>query len=506
MGGDGVPRTTMGTATASVPTGLPPIDPTVGSAAATQSAMPTLIHLPPRRTLVPWLVGVLVVGGVLLIAWFFREALTLAFIAFGVAYALSPVVRWAERFRIPRPITILLVMSAGGTVFTASAWVLVRELFTQGEALVRSVPRYSLHIQREWFPWLREHWHLRIPPRTEDALRELGVNASNIAPRISGWLNESLKYTPVLIEYVFKVLVVFALAFYFLLDFDGFIHRTNDLVPHRARDRVRRLARETDESLRHFVNGQLLVMVILGGLFALGLGLLGIPAWWVIGLFAGMVSFVPYLGFFVAFGVALFMAALQGKGFAHVFAVGGVMAAVHVLDLTLITPRILGSRTKISPVMIILSLIAGGTVFGFVGVFVAIPVASVLRVLLRELVDHYKSTAFFLTRGGTSLPSLGNITTVPTTLQPELASVLFSGNNALITGSFPAIATGSTPPATASTPAAAATTTTIATRSTPPPPRSSGETTEPGPAAIYAPPDATTTTAATGRDPTESSG
>lgn len=436
--GGGAEASTRSTAPAdAAPRITPPAIPTIPPL-ATQSMLPTVIHLPPRRTLIPWLVA----AGILALAFVFRHALTLGFVGFSVAYVLSPIVRRAERLRIPRPVTILLVMLSGTALVVASAWVLIPEMLRQSESLARSVPRYSQYIQREWIPYLRNRWHLHIPPRTEDALAQLGLRASSIAPRIGALLNNTLQYTLVLVELLFNALIVFALAFYFLLDFDGVVQRAFDLVPHRARDRVGRLGREINETLRHFINGQLLVMAILALLFALGLGVLGVPAWWAIGLFAGMISFVPYLGFFVALGLAIFMAALQGQGIAHVLAVCGVMTMVHVLDLTLITPRILGGRAKISPVVVILALVAGGSIFGFVGVLVAIPVASVLRVLLREVVSYYKTTPYFLSRP-ISIASLQGITplaTIPTALQTDLSSVVIAP--AVISQS----AIGSSPP------------------------------------------------------------
>jgi predicted PurR-regulated permease PerM len=381
-----------------------------------------VITLPPRRTLVPWLV----VAAIFTIGYVFRATLTLAFAAFAIAYVFSPLVRRVERWGVPRPLAILLVLLGGTATVATVLAMLLPQLLKQTQTLFASVPSYSAAIQRQWIPWLRMHLHIHLPPRTEDALAQLGLRASSLAPQLGDLLDNTVSYTVTIVEAIFTGLIVFALTFYLLMDFDSVLHAARELVPHRARPRTQVIAHEIDDTLRHFVTGQLLVMAILGALYAVGLGVVGVPAGWAIGLFAGMISFVPYLGFFVAMGLAMLMAALQGHGAGPVFAVLGMMAAVHILDLTLITPRILGGRAKISPVVTILALIAGGSVFGFAGVLVAIPVASVLKVLLRELVIVYKNTQFFMSGSQQAALQSMPFLAAPSALASELNGALFN--------------------------------------------------------------------------------
>lgn len=415
-----IPRTSAGTIS------VPP---------ATSSMMPTVIHLPARRTLVPWLV----VAGVLVLVLLFRQAITLGFVAFAAAYVFAPTVRRVHRLGVPRPLAIGLVLLTAGALVAAVVSVLLPELARQVQALFRSIPDYAIAIQHRWIPWMRTHWHLPISPHTEDTLSQIGLRASSMMPRIEAVVNGTVAYTLVILELVVTSLIVSALTFYMLLEYDRIIEVTFDLMPHRARGRVRAIAHEIDDTLRHFVHGQVLVMAVLGLLYALGLGLLGVPAGWAIGLFAGMISFVPYLGFFVALGLALFMTALQGTGFAPMLAVAGIMTAVHILDLTLITPRILGGQAKISPATAILALIAGGSVFGFVGFIGAIPAASVLKVLLRELVNYYKTTNFFL--AGREAAETQSMAWGSDPLASDISGPYFTPSPT-VSGS----ATGSTPP------------------------------------------------------------
>jgi predicted PurR-regulated permease PerM len=403
---------------------------------STATSSPAVITLPPRRTLVPWLV----VAAIIAVAYVFRATLTLAFAAFAIAYVVSPLVRRVERWGVPRPRAILLVLLGGTATVATVLAMLVPQLLKQTQHLFATIPAYSAAIQRQWIPWIRAHLHVHLPSRTEDALAHLGLRAGSLAPRLGDLLDNTLTYTVTLVEAIFTGLIVFALTFYLLMDFDSVLDGVRQLVPHRARPRTTVIVREIDDTLRHFVAGQLLVMVILGALYALSLAIIGVPAGWAIGLFAGMISFVPYLGFFVALGLAMLMAALQGHGAGPILAAMGMMVGVHILDLTLITPRILGGRAKISPVVTILALIAGGSVFGFAGVLVAIPVASVLKVLLREVVAVYKNTQFFLAGAAPPMQSM-QFGAAPGALASELSGALF---NATVTAGGTPIAT---PPA-----------------------------------------------------------
>jgi predicted PurR-regulated permease PerM len=383
--------------------------------------LPTVVHLPPRRRLTPWLVALVIFA----LAVVFRRTLTLGFAAFSIAYVFAPSVKRLQRWGLPRSLAILVILLGTSALVGGAAAALLPELGRQIESLLTSLPEYSAAIQRSWIPYLRHHWHLHIPPRTEDVLAQLGLRASAIAPRIGSILNDTLGYTIVIVEMLFTGLIVLALAFYMLVRFDSIIASAFEVVPYRSRERVRTIAMEIDSTLRHFVQGQLLVMVILGALYAVGLGVLGVPAGWAIGVFAGLISFVPYLGFFVALGLALLMSAISGSATRGLLGVTAVMTFVHVLDLTLITPRILGGRAKLSPIVVILALVAGASVFGFVGVLVAIPVASVIRVLLREVVAYYKTTPFFLTQAPPG--ALQSVPfTAPSALTSDLSAALFA--------------------------------------------------------------------------------
>jgi predicted PurR-regulated permease PerM len=374
--------------------------------------VPTIIQLPPKRTMGPWLLGAAIAIATLTVAYCLRAT---------IAYVCAPAVARLRSFRVPKTLAISSVLLGGTATVVGSFALLVPELFRQIQTVAFSLPRYQQHVQQVWLPYLRHTLHLNLPSRVDQALAQMGLRLNNIGASLPDVASSGINAGFFLLEALFTLVIVLTLAFYMSADYDSIRERAFALLPHRARPRVGALLAEIDETLRHFVSGQLLVMAILGALYSVGLGALGVPAGWAIGLFSGLISFVPYLGFFMALGLALLMTALSGQGTSHLLAVAGVMSAVHILDLTLVTPRIVGDRTRLSPATVILSMFAGGAVFGIVGVFFAIPAASVIGVLLRHVVELYKRSNFYLDGADIAIASVP-VTGVPLEMFADLAA------------------------------------------------------------------------------------
>ncbi len=361
-------------------------------------AVPVTDVTPRRRGgVLPWLVALAAVA----LLWYFRDIAALFAGAFAIAYVLEPLVSRLQRLHVPRSLAIVIVLVASGVALTALLSVVVPDIVHEVTDLSATLPG---RIRDQWVPGinrsllvLRRQYHLRIPVTTDAWLAQLGMRASEIAPRSLNAVLSAASATISVVEFVLEIVIVLALSFYLLMDYRRLTDGVVELVPLRARHRFIAISAQIDQTMGRFVRGQFLVMILLGSLYAGGLTALGVPAGAGLGVFAGMISFVPYLGFLVALTLALLLAALDGGGTSHILVVLGYMAVVHVLDNTLITPRILGGASGLSPVVVILSLLAGARVGGFVGLLVAIPVAAMLRVLLAETVAYYRSTRFFTT-------------------------------------------------------------------------------------------------------------
>lgn len=370
----------------------PPVtDPTVP-----RSPRPLRLVAPtaPRRALLPWL-GV---GVALLLAYYFRDLLGLVGAAFALAYLLDPLVLRLERLRMPRPLAIVLVLAVLLVVFTLLIWFVVPDIVRQITDLLTSLPR---KLRDQWIPWannvlvsLRHRYRVHIPVTAESWLAQAGVRTDEIARRSLGMVQSAADVSLSIIEKVIETVIVAAMAFYLLLDYHRLLDGVVELVPRRAKDDFSRIATNVNAALGRYVRGQALAMLILGTLFAVGLAALKVPAGVGIGILAGLLTVVPYVGFFIALIVAALLALLDG-GTGACLAVIGYMVFVHIVDITFVTPRIVGGSIGLSPVWVILALLAGGKVMGFVGLLAAIPVASVLRVLVGEAVDYYRTTRFY---------------------------------------------------------------------------------------------------------------
>lgn len=318
--------------------------------------------------------------------------------AFAVAYLLEPLVEFLERRRVPRSLAITAVLLGLTVVLVLGFWVVVPDLFRQLTTLATSLPT---RLREQWIPsanrvllQLRQNYHVRIPVTVDQWLAQLGLRASEIAPRTASVMLSAAGAGFTVIQAIFEGFIVMAMAFYFLLDWKRLIKGTANLIPLRARAEVERIVTNVDRALGRYVRGQSLAMLILGALFAAGLSTLRVPGGLGLGILAGLLSFVPYVGFFIALGMALLLSLLEG-GTSQFLAVLSYMLFVHVLDLTLVTPRIVGGSIGLSPVTVIIALLAGGKLAGFTGLLLAIPVASVLKVLLAEGIAWYRSTRFY---------------------------------------------------------------------------------------------------------------
>ncbi len=189
------------------------------------------------------------------------------------------------------------------------------------------------------------------------------------------------------------------IAFYLLRDYHAMWPRFEAMIPRRSVDRVRALRAEMDSALSGFVRGQLTVASILGALHAIGLSIVGIDGAVVIGLLSGFLNMVPYVGTALGISLALLMAVLSFSGWAPILGVIVVFAVANTIESLVITPRIVGDKTGLSPVVVMLAILTGGEVFGFAGLLLGVPAAAVLKVLLRVMREVYVQSDAY--RGGT---------------------------------------------------------------------------------------------------------
>ena len=334
------------------------------------------------------------VAGAFALAYALRGVILPLFLAFLVAYALDPVVDRLERWRVPRPVGAPLVMlalvAAVGTAIFLGVPFVASEFRQASERLPHELS--SLRHRTEDLLWARYHYRLPLTwselfAKYGDDLRSQLPQASKIGGAIIGSMG--------VIFVLLGTLIVPIFALYLLGDFDRIVKRAELLVPRRWAPGVAEVMREIHTTLGRYVRGQLLTNLILACLYATGLSLTGVRLAIPIGALTGLLSFVPYVGLVLGTVLSALMALLDWHGPGQIAGVLAVMATVGVLDGMVITPRIVGGSVGLKPLEVLLTMMAAGTLFGFLGVLLAVPIGAVLKILLQRAATAYLASSFY---------------------------------------------------------------------------------------------------------------
>lgn len=355
-----------------------------------------------------WL-GALVLVGVVLHA--LRDVLTPIFLAVTIAYILDPVVDRLERWRIPRGAAIAIVLVGFTGAVTAFLLLVIPEIARDVASVAKELPG---HVQRglgRLEPILRDQG-IAMPHTTDEWIAQLkskadSISASQLAP-VGNALKAVIGGTVSAIGAVFGALIVPILAVYLLADFDRMVTGVHALVPLRFRDSVGEIASEIDHTLSQFMRGQLTVMLILAVLYGGAYWLLGVRLAIPIGIAAGILNFVPYVGGAFALVAGIIMSLIGGGGMGQIVGVVIAYAVVQTLEGFVITPRIVGESVGLSEIWVLLALFVGGEAFGFLGVLLAVPLAAVSKIFVARALSRYRESELFLTPApaGSVIPPL----------------------------------------------------------------------------------------------------
>jgi predicted PurR-regulated permease PerM len=214
--------------------------------------------------------------------------------------------------------------------------------------------------------------------------------------KLSGWaaglLRNVLSGGVALFNVLSLLLITPIVAFYLLRDWDRLIAQANNLLPPAYADVIRLQVRNVDETLSGFVRGVGTVCIVLGAFYATALTIAGLDFGLVIGLMAGLVSFVPFVGATLGFVASVGMALLQFDGYIMVIVIAAIFFTGQFVEGNFLQPILVGDKVNLHPVWIIFALLAGGALLGFVGVLLAVPGAAVIGVMVRFAVAHYRAT------------------------------------------------------------------------------------------------------------------
>ena len=332
--------------------------------------------------------------GFVLFVYFLHPILTPFLVAIVLAYMFDPVVDRLERLGLSRTWGTITVFTLFTVILMTLLLVLVPLLAKQLLKLYQLAPQVLDWLQHTAMPWVQAKLGLSDSFWKFDKIKAAITENMGQATDIVGIvLSQATASSLVLIGLLANLVLIPVVAFYLLRDWNIMMARIRDLLPRSRADQIVSLAKECHDVLGAFVRGQLLVMLALGVIYSAGLMLVGLELGLLIGLMAGLAAIVPYMGFIIGIGAALVAGLFQFGG--DLYPMIGIVVVFMVgqaLEGMVLTPLLVGDRIGLHPVAVIFAILAGGELFGFTGILLALPVAAVIMVLVRHVHDLYKDS------------------------------------------------------------------------------------------------------------------
>jgi predicted PurR-regulated permease PerM len=334
----------------------------------------------------------------LVLVYFLGPILTPFAIGAVLAYLGDPLVERLQRLGLPRTPAVLIVFLSGFGIAILAIVLVVPVLEEQLVILVGNVP--------EWLKWVQDvglhRLGIRLPPGVRldavglrNAITQHWSEAGDLASEVLGRISES---TPVLLKIVADVILVPIVTFYLLRDWQLLVGRIDQLIPPRLRPRAQMLGDETNAVLNALIRGQLSVMAALALYYSVALSFTGLNIALLVGVVTGLMSFIPYLGYATGLAIAAVATLVQMQTLSSLVWVALVFGVGQLLENAVLTPLLIGDRIGLHPVAVIFAVLAGGELFGFTGVLVALPTAAVGAVLLRHARAHWLRSGLFVGR------------------------------------------------------------------------------------------------------------
>ena len=348
-----------------------------------------------KRGWLPWVVGLALLVAVAFLIVQMRDVLSPFVVAAVLAYILNPLVEKLCRHGVRRGAAAMLVMVFTLLLLVLLLLIVVPMLVQQFGSLLGKMPELANFVQNKALPLanrlLGTHWALDEQSLSNWLSNHLGSVKTGLSKALPALLEQGGS----LVSSLGNLAVLPFLLYYFLLDWSRWTEGIKTMIPRRYLAAYTRIGGNMDTVLGEFLRGQLTVMLIMGLLYGLGLMLTGLESGFAIGMVAGILVFVPYLGAFTGLLLATMAALLQFGTWQGLITVWAVFAVGQFLESFFITPKIVGDRIGLSPFWVIFALMAFGSLLGFVGMLLALPLAAVTLVLLREGVAAYMDSGFY---------------------------------------------------------------------------------------------------------------
>jgi predicted PurR-regulated permease PerM len=345
-----------------------------------------------------WIFWVAAAATFLVLMWLLNDILLPFVVGMVVAYFLDPVVARLQRARMSRSMATTLVTILAVLVSVGMVMAILPPLFGQIQSLITNAPEYLMKALGRIQPLIE-------PLRVRLGLDPLSVH--DLQSEATQWAGKGLAFAGgiasalaqrgfALINLLGLLFITPVVTFYMLRDWEKVVTAIDSTLPLDHADTIRKLTQESNAAIAGYVRGQALVCLALGSFYGIGLTLVGLQFGLVIGLIAGAISFIPFVGTFVGAVMAIGMALAQfPPEWMGVVKVAAVFIVGQMLEGNFLSPKLVGDRVGLHPVWIMFALLAGGSLFGFTGVLIAVPVAAVLGVIVRHFIARYRESDLY---------------------------------------------------------------------------------------------------------------
>ncbi len=341
----------------------------------------------------------------LVILWFLGDVILPFVLGGAIAYCLDPLADRLERAGCTRTLAVAIITLVAALIFILLILLVIPTLIQQTAALIDTAPELFNRLQA----WLTDRFP-QILDENSTVRQQLLAIGDTIQSKGGELVNGLVSSAVGLINILVLLVVVPVVAFYMLLDWDNMTAKIDSMLPRDHVETVRSIARDIDATLASFIRGQGTVCLILGTYYAVGLMLAGLNFGLIVGFIAGLITFIPYVGALVggvlAVGLALFqfwgsVEVTDGEtitymtNWVRIGIVAGIFGFGQFLEGNILTPKLVGGSIGLHPVWLLFALSVFGSLFGFVGMLVAVPVAAMLGVVARYGLERYKQSLLY---------------------------------------------------------------------------------------------------------------
>ena len=333
-----------------------------------------------------WILTLIACGTLGWLLYQLKEIVVLLVVGYSIAYLVDPVLDWLETKKVSRSLGVFVIITLVMVALVLVALTVAPVLVEEYQRLSSNFPSY-VQTAREKLFGLLEAFRAYLPEEIRKKFvskspTELIPNLStNAFSQVSGGVLTALLSGYSVTLTVINLALLPFIVFYLAVDLDRMHHIALSIIPRKYQPKVAKLGRQIDSHVTAFVTGQLTVGLILFIIYTIGLGSIGVDLWLLLAFISGFGNLVPYVGFLTGICLSTIMTLVTFQSIGPLYYVWGLYAFCQVLEGFVLTPRIVGSKVGLSPLVVILAIFAGGKIFGLLGVFLAIPLAAALKVI-----------------------------------------------------------------------------------------------------------------------------